>query len=153
MLNIRKAVPEDIDTICELYQQLFEWMAELSPDIFINSEQDKCFVSDMINGEKSDILLAANENVLVGLVLLCEAEIPPICTMVYHKYCYVVDFVVHKAYRRTGVGTELIAETRKWCQERKLEYMEVSVLANNPALSFYENVGFKEIKKIMRYHI
>ena len=30
MLNIRKAVPEDIDTICELYQQLFEWMAELS---------------------------------------------------------------------------------------------------------------------------
>ncbi|MDB8551987.1 GNAT family N-acetyltransferase [Turicibacter sanguinis] len=54
-------------------------------------------------------------------------------------------------YRGCGYGHELFKAAKDWGKDRQLEYIELSVLANNQAaLMFYEKEGLMNVRNVMR---
>ena len=55
------------------------------------------------------------------------------------------------AVRGQGVGGELLAAAKRWARNRRLEYLELNVLAQNEnAIRLYESQDFVEATKVMR---
>lgn len=60
------------------------------------------------------------------------------------KNCYVDGLYVVPERRREGVASDLLERMKAWGRERGCEYASLSVhVANEAALSFYENQGFE----------
>lgn len=59
---------------------------------------------------------------------------------------------IKEEYRKQGVGKTLIEMLEKWAQERFNNYViEIVCLSNNTeALKFYDKLGYKEVKTILR---
>tara|TARA_B100000212_G_scaffold305888_1_gene254142 strand:- start:26 stop:460 length:435 start_codon:yes stop_codon:yes gene_type:complete len=60
---------------------------------------------------------------------------------------------IHPSYKRTGLGKKLIYQTLKECKKENIKriFLEVSQ-KNQPALSFYDNLGFKTISIRKKYY-
>jgi len=60
---------------------------------------------------------------------------------------------IHPSYKRTGLGKRLIYQTLKECKKENIKriFLEVSQ-KNQPALSFYDNLGFKTISIRKKYY-
>ena len=59
--------------------------------------------------------------------------------------------LVDEAVRGQGVGGELLAAAKRWARNRRLEYLELNVLAQNEnAIRLYESQDFVEATKVMR---
>jgi ribosomal protein S18 acetylase RimI-like enzyme len=57
----------------------------------------------------------------------------------------IFDIVVDKAYRNTGVGYHIVDNILRWGKKMGAETAYLQVLTdNNPAISLYEKMGFKE---------
>ena len=55
-----------------------------------------------------------------------------------------------EAVRGQGVGSELLAAAKRWARNRRLEYLELNVLAQNEnAIQLYESQDFVEATKVM----
>ena len=59
---------------------------------------------------------------------------------------------IKEEYRKKGIGKTLMEMLEKWSKETFKDYaVEIVCLANNKeALKFYEKVGYKEVKTILR---
>lgn len=61
------------------------------------------------------------------------------------------ELFVKKDFRRQGIAGELIDKAVKWCRNRGLEAVELSVdTGNSSARELYEGKGFREIRSRMR---
>ncbi|HDK7175371.1 TPA: GNAT family N-acetyltransferase [Clostridium botulinum] len=151
-MKIRVATKDNIEDICRLYEELFSDMRSLQPTYFKSAEQDKAFLESIIASEKSDILMAIDNNeVIVGFALIQEQETPPFNCLVKHQYAYLMDMIIKRPYRGKGIGTTLINEVKKWTKDRNLEYVELNVLPENiNAIKLYEKQEFKNAMQTMR---
>lgn len=151
-MKIRIATKDNIENICRLYEELFSDMGSLQPTYFQSAKQDKEFLEGIIASEKSDILMAIdNDEVILGFALIQEQETPPFNCLVKHKYTYLMDLIVKMSYRGSGIGTILINEVKKWSKNRNLEYVELNVLPENiNAIKLYEKQEFKNVIQTMR---
>ena len=151
-MEIRVARKNNIEDICKLYEELFSDMGNLQPTYFQSAKQDKEFLEGIIASEKSDILMAIdNDEVILGFALIQEQETPPFNCLVIHQYTYLMDLIVKRSYRGSGIGTILINEVKKWSKNRNLEYVELNVLPENiNAIKLYEKQEFKNAMQTMR---
>ena len=61
----------------------------------------------------------------------------------------IINIVVNKEYRNLGIGSKLI----NYCIEKhQFKALNLEVKENNPAVSFYEKIGFKIMRKIPKYY-
>lgn len=66
---------------------------------------------------------------------------------------YFSSIAVDKNYRNMGIGRKLFAFMFKHFAKKGLKKACLDVrTANKKAISFYENLGFKTVKKIKRYY-
>ena len=73
------------------------------------------------------------------------------CIRDSHRYARLEDLAVDEAVRGQGVGSELLAAAKRWARNRRLEYLELNVLAQNEnAIRLYESQDFVEATKVMR---
>ncbi len=64
----------------------------------------------------------------------------------------VMDLFVEEKYREKGAGSQLLEAVKRWAKARKLDYMELNVLAENSnGMQFYVHKKFKAVSQIMRY--
>lgn len=153
-MEIRAALPGDIEKIQELYQQLFLEMEILAPDYMQRARQEDGFLFQIIGSEASDILLAQQGETILGFTLLQELKTPPYGCIVPHRYCYLMDFVVHPDSRNMGAGSRLLRAAKAWGKARNLDYMELNVLSPNvQAIRLYEREGFSECVRTMRTNL
>jgi GNAT superfamily N-acetyltransferase len=62
---------------------------------------------------------------------------------------FVTDLYLEAAYRRRGVGTEIIKQLERFCRDTGIKTLELQVeRKNKAALSFYRRVGFQEHDRI-----
>ena len=62
-----------------------------------------------------------------------------------------MDLVVDPECRRQGVGRALMGAVKEWAKSRNAEFIELGVLAQNEgAIRLYENLGFRDSRKIMQ---
>lgn len=142
---IRLATIADIDAIIDLFWELDTGAINSQPEHFQRSERTFKYLSDIINDNKSDFLVAVLNNEIVGFSLLYEKEVKGLSLLVPCKYAYLQDFVIKEKYRNQGIGSKLMEESKLWAANHQLDYLRLSVLPDNKdAQRFYSRFGLNE---------
>lgn len=153
-MKIRLAKLVDISNISTLYRTLFQTMAELQIEYYRKADQDVDFLKSVINSDTKDILVAEEDEQIIGFVLVQQLDTPPYACIVPHRYTLLMDIVVSDLYRGQGIGRALIEEAKLWSKRRGSEYIELSVVSQNrSAIEIYKSLQFVECTKIMRAKI
>ena len=139
---IRPAAEADIPAILALYRQLDTALVAMQPEFFCKA----------IRADDADFLLAERGGAVVGFALVGYAGwTPEFSCVLPHRYARLEDLAVDEAVRGQGVGSELLAAAKRWARNRRLEYLELNVLAQNEnAIRLYESQDFVEATKVMR---
>ena len=153
-MKIRLAKLVDISNISTLYRTLFQTMAELQIEYYRKADQDVDFLKSVINSDTKDILVAEEDEQIIGFVLVQQLDTPPYACIVPHRYTLLMDIVVSDLYRGQGIGRALIEEAKLWSKRRDSEYIELAVVSQNrSAIEIYKSLQFVEYTKIMRAKI
>lgn len=149
---IRPAGEGDIPAIIALYRELDAAMVDLQPEFFCEAPREEAEISSTVKAQDADFLLAEQDGTPMGFALVTYAGWTPAYSCVLpHRYARLEDLVVGKAYRGRGIGGELLAAAKRWARNRRLEYVELNVLAQNEgAQHLYESQDFVEATKVMR---
>lgn len=107
-MKIRLAKLVDISNISTLYRTLFQTMAELQIEYYRKADQDVDFLKSVINSDTKDILVAEEDEQIIGFVLVQQLDTPPYACIVPHRYTLLMDIVVSDLYRGQGIGRALI---------------------------------------------
>lgn len=150
-MKIRLATLSDIEPICQLYIEFFAYNAGLQPKYYKAGNERGDYPKSVITEETSDILLAVENDIVVGSIHVKESETPPFDAFVQHKYAEVIDFIVTASHRRHGAGTMLMDAAKQWSKARSLDYIELFVLSDAKGEKlFYEKESFKTVSHTMR---
>ena len=154
---IRPAAEADIPAILALYRQLDSALVAMQPEFFCEGPREEDEIRKAIRADDADFLLAERGGAVVGFALVGYAGwTPEFSCVLPHRYARLEDLAVDEAVRGQGVGSELLAAAKRWARNRRLEYLELNVLAQNEnAIRLYESQDFVEATKVMqpdRYH-
>ncbi len=151
-LTVRPAVADDLPMLVALYHYLDKTLIDLQPDFFCEAPRDQQAIRDYIAADDADYLLAEQDGTVAGFVLVAYAGwTPPFSCVLPHRYANLCDLVVSPAYRRQGIGSALVAAAKRWARDRRYEYLELDVLAqNSEAIALYEAQDFLEDTRRMR---
>lgn len=149
---IRPATAADLPSILALYRVLDEELVDLQPEFFCAAPREEEPVLQFIQASDADFLLAEQEGAVVGLALVVYAGWTPAFSCVLpHRYASLHDLVVLREYRCQGIGSSLLGASKRWARDRRLEYLELNVLAqNSKAIDLYEAHDFVEATRTMR---
>ena len=154
-LSIRKAEEKDIPGILRLLSQVLEIHAEIRPDIFVSgtTKYGREELCSIINGEKTPVFVAVNENSdVIGYAFCIIREQPSNENLVQFKYLYIDDLCVDGKYRGMSIGKQLFEYVKNFAKELGCYEITLNVWrGNNPAENFYEKNGFKPQKTYMEY--
>lgn len=152
---IRKGHLEDIDAISQLYVNLFEDMADLSPEYLKVAEQDRPFLVSALSGENDMMVFVAEEKEEVkGFAIAQIQETPAYSCIVQQRLVYLIDLVVGPDCRNRGYGKKLLDAVKEWGKSRLVSFMELSVLAKNKkAMDLYLREGFEPYDYSMRIRL
>ena len=76
-MKIRLAKLVDISNISTLYRTLFQTMAVLQIEYYRKADQDVDFLKSVINSDTKDILVAEEDEQIIGFVLVQQLDTPP----------------------------------------------------------------------------
>ena len=141
---IRPAAEADIPAILALYRQLDSALVAMQPEFFCEGPREEDEIRKAIRADDADFLLAARGGAVVGFALVGYAGwTPEFSCVLPHRYARLEDLAVDEAVRGQGVGGELLAAAKRWARNRRLEYLELNVLAQNEnAIRLYESQDF-----------
>ncbi len=145
LVIVRPATIWDISAVVDLFWELDTGAIASQPEHFQRGERSVEYLSGIINGEKSDFLVADEGGEIVGFSLLYEKEVKGLSLLVPCRYAYIQDFVVKGSCRNRGIGSQLMTESKSWAKRRGLDYLRLSVLPDNvDAQRFYRRHGLCE---------
>ena len=149
---IRPAAEADVPAILALYRELDSALVALQPEFFCEAPREEEEIRKAIRADDADFLLAVRDGAPVGFALVSYAGwTPEFSCVLPHRFARLEDLVVSKACRGQGIGGELLAAAKRWARNRRLEYLELNVLAQNEdAVRLYESQDFVEATKVMR---
>ena len=151
-ITIRPAGEGDIPAVVALYRQLDQALVDLQPEFFCVAPRGDEFVRQAVKAADADYLLAEEDGAVVGFALVNYAGwTPEFSCVLPHRYACLADLVVDQAHRQQGIGSTLLGAAKRWARDRRLEYLELSVLSQNaPAIALYESHDFVEATRVMR---
>jgi len=152
-MKTRKARPEEISQVADLWQGLVLHEKKIDPTYFDITKHARNkflrFVKKKIKDGNSKLLVAIVDDKIVGYILGWVKERPPIFKL--KKVGYISDCFVVKEFRGKGIGEKLTQRMLAWFRTKKLNHVELVVTSRNKlGLTVWENLGFKEYRKIMR---
>ncbi|MEA2037459.1 MAG: GNAT family N-acetyltransferase [Nanoarchaeota archaeon] len=163
MTLIRKASLRDVPRIVDLWK---EFMNDHDDIVLKRNKRLKSYTlrkakaannykvhtQKLIKSKKGVILVAENDNELLGFTLLIiKGEIP---IFKIKKIGYIADLFIRKKLRGKSIGSKLMKESIKWFRKKGLKYISVGLYADNtPAHSFYKKKTFFDYKIEMRRKI
>lgn len=151
-MQIRLAEAKDIPGICALYNEFFLYNSSQQPQYYKEAEETGKYPESVLENGTEDLFVAADDSTVVGLIHVMEEHTPPYDCFVIHGYAVIVDLFVSEKFRGKGIGTRLLESAKWWAKERKLDYIELNVLAENEGgIRFYNRQRFQDVSRVMRY--
>ena len=143
-LRIREAIQEDTRAIVELWKELMDFHKERDRH-FTRSvdghERFAEFVSGRIASETSCVLVAKQQNEIVGYCLATISKFPPVYE--HQEYGAIFDLAVTENYRKKGIGQALVEAALQWFSEQEIHRVEVRVATSNEiSTAFWKKIGF-----------
>jgi ribosomal protein S18 acetylase RimI-like enzyme len=146
-MDITQATEQDFEAVSELFRGLDAHHARLLPErvkAAAELPRSRAEFIAYITGDEKVMLLARDADAVIGFANLAIYEIAETASRVGRKFAHLDNLYVVPEYRRAGVATTLIRESKHWCAQRGVTKMELQVYnANNTALALYESLGFQ----------
>jgi len=150
-MEIRPATHNDIDQICQLYNEFFAYNAIMDPVYCRAGKETGEYPKTVIEDIGSDLIVAVENDKLTGFIHIKEGRTPPYDALKQNHYAQIIDFIVTEKHRQKGIGKKLMDAAKEWAIKRDLDYIELFVLqgAKNEH-RFYENNDFVTVMQTMR---
>ncbi len=152
-MNIRLATNKDKNRALKLLDELGEEVNKMTGYNPHNAEAQKVGgrIFDEIISRKDTLIFVAEEgDELVGLITL---YLLPNIRHGWHRG-HIEDFVVSKAVRGKGIGSQLFDAVKKHCKENNIKVIKLdSGVELTNAHRFYEKNGGKFTEKMFRFDI
>jgi GNAT superfamily N-acetyltransferase len=153
-LRVRPAGMGDYDALCALFDELDGFHRDARPDLFqpfprpVRAREQ---VARWLAEAGSTILVAENEQGVVGLALLLTRAPSPFAGAVPRKVIEVDNLVVRADQRGRLIGRRLLAASVEWARQRGATHVEVAVHDFNQAAErFYKAFGFaRSVNRLM----
>ncbi len=153
-MSVRLAKENDLDRVNELRRQVNDLHVKGRPDIFKPGfpKELSDHVYTIRNDPKQRIVVCERDGVISGYAVLNHITRPETPFMTERDYLDIDEFCVDEAYRRTGVGTELMQFIRSYAEELGFSRIELNMWEfNADALAFYEEIGFTTYRRYMEW--
>ncbi|KGR90904.1 alanine acetyltransferase [Ureibacillus massiliensis 4400831 = CIP 108448 = CCUG 49529] len=140
-LEINTIVKEGQDEHAEALPQIFKKVEPVMPISYFY---------ELIENPNCEILVAKNDESIVGFAVMELKHSPPFESMVPRKFVYMNDFGVKGLHQRQGIGRVLFQACVNWSKEMGAASLELNVWEfNRKATSFYESFGMNTISRQM----
>lgn len=155
-INFREAAKEDLDELVDCWEEFMdfnlrsvegskrrEWM-KLTGDA---SEKSCSHFEDEIEEEDKFVLLAENDEGIVGYIVASLEDRPPIFEG--EKLGKIDELFVEEKHREEGIGNSLVERAVEWLKGKEIDLLKVRILqSNETADEFWDSRGFKDHIKI-----
>ena len=154
---IRRAAAGDTDAVGRLWEKLVAYHRSLDERLpeAANNGGDLYArrIMDRINDTHTGIFVAEVDGEIVGFVLGLIVDLVP---EMFRQLTggFLADIYVDDAFRRCGVGRQMVSALVEWFEARGVQYMEWYVASENAVgRAFWENVGGRAIMVRMRLNL
>ena len=138
MIRIEKAKLEDIETLCELLDELFAMEAEFTPNFELQSKGLQTIIESDTLG---DIFVAKEGEIVVAMVNILYTY----STALGSPVAIFEDMIVNKEYRGRKIATKLMAYIQNYLKDNGFKRLTLITDGDNKtAQEFYKKSGFKE---------
>lgn len=151
-MNVRMATETDLPRINELRRQVNELHVEGRPDVFRPGfgQELQDYVNVLFAGEGHEILVAENEDGIVGFACLKYIDRPESPYRKASRFVDIEEIAVDSCCRRQGAGRLLVDAVRARARETGYARIELNMWEfNENALAFYERIGFRTYRRYM----
>jgi ribosomal protein S18 acetylase RimI-like enzyme len=144
-MNIREASSADSAAILHIQREVHELHVEREPKRFrpISDSDLEAYLNWHLGSDKSLVFVAVHGEDIVGYLVLEIRESAPTPFTFGRRYGLVDQMGVGSAWRRQGIGEQLLKVAVERCAREGLESIQLDVRASNDkARIFYEACGF-----------
>lgn len=148
---IRKAVKNDIERILELLHQVNMVHFEIRPDLFkpnttkYNGQELEALFDDV-----NSPIFVYDDGAVLGYAFCQVKEVKDNILLQDIKTLYIDDICVHETARGKHVGKALFEYVREYASSIGCHNITLNVWeGNDPAFSFYKNMGMQVQKTTM----
>ncbi len=151
---IRIATKEDIKDLQSLYYELENDAVTFQPEHFVHGERNEEFFSIIFNSENQDILVAEQDNKIVGFAHVVILEQKKVPCLIPERVIYLQDLDVSEELRSQGIGAKLIEACKDYGKKKGADFMRTQVFPQNVrGMKFYERAGFSEKMKTIEVYL
>jgi ribosomal protein S18 acetylase RimI-like enzyme len=144
-MMIIPATESHIPEIVEIWKEFMDFHSDIDSYFARNEEGHSKFedwVKDLMKSDTALVLVALDQGQVAAYSLSQINQRPPLFKQV--DYGYIYDLALKSEYRRKGIGEQMLGEILGWFKSRRIDRIELMVLAKNQvALSFWEKQGFE----------
>lgn len=158
-IQIRSAREDDYRRLCELWEQLDRFHAEIQPAFFRwpPRPRPKGDLRAVLFDEHRALFVAVEKSHrkdkggrIVGAVQLHLYDVSHQPMMQPCRRAYVEDLVVDGARRGQGIGRRLMEAAQDWAEDRGARQVVLTVWdGNQDALEFYGVLGYRSINQVL----
>jgi 3-phosphoshikimate 1-carboxyvinyltransferase len=150
---IRRARPEDYESLCGLMRETNELHRQHHPQIFqqpAGSILERAAWFDLVKDENAGLWVAEAERGLLGFVMIVMKAAPNLPVMVPRRYAVVENLGVTASARRQGVGRRLMEQAHAWAAAQGAATVELNVFEfNQAAMALYRELGYDTLSRKM----
>lgn len=156
--EIRSAVPDDVEALCDLYYELHAFHVQGVPDRLAGLDASDSEgrrelagrIAAVIQGCDSAILVSVLGSAVVGLAELHVREDEPVAARVHHRFAHLQSLIVSDRARGCGIGQALLAAAERWSRTYGVTEMRVDTweFAAGP-LEFYRRQGYCTLRRTL----
>ena len=141
---IRKATLNDLNTICDLNNELFKLEKEKYDPTLVEdwpiSNEGREYFTNLINNHY--VIVATHGNNVVGYL---AGSILEKGSYELVQYGEINNMIVSNSCRRMGIGKQLIDNFKDYCKKHNIHNIKVvASYKNENAINFYHKNGFED---------
>lgn len=151
---IRQAVMADYEGMCAVIDEVDQLHREQHLDLFRKAPdgivRTPGFIASLIEDPNTCFLVAEQEGEIIGLLIGCMRDTPPVSILVPRRTGYIDNLAVRRDRRRQGVGQAMMQQAEEWARRHGAEALELNVFSfNQGAIRFYEELGYETLMQRM----
>jgi GNAT superfamily N-acetyltransferase len=144
VVNIRRAVRSDSESLERLYTQLEKDAVYYQPEHFIMSGKGARISDGLFESDTQAVYVAEVGGEVVGFVHILLMESKNIACLKREKNVYIQDMAVDEKYRSQGIGTLLMGAVKQYGRDHGASFVRTQVFPKNEdGLRFYRRNGFE----------